>query len=186
MDLTWFDKFIATPGRMAPLEGGFLYALALAAARWTSAGHMVELGAYRGRSACAIGEACRQTGQKLTCVDNWSQTDKTTGSSRADFERHVADAGLTETVDIVEGDSAEVGKKWTREALSMVFIDAAHDYASVKADFEAWFPHVQRSGIIAFHDSGATGVSRLLEEITKRPDLIWVGKAGSVTALQRK
>lgn len=32
------------------------------------------------------------------------------------------------------------------------FIDAAHDYASVSADFNAWEPQVRSGGMIGFHD----------------------------------
>jgi hypothetical protein len=37
--------------------------------------------------------------------------------------------------------------------VSLIFIDGAHDYESVKADFEAWFSKVMEGGIVAFHDT---------------------------------
>ena len=37
-------------------------------------------------------------------------------------------------------------------SLDFVFIDAAHDYESVKKDINAWFPKIKKGGVIAGHD----------------------------------
>ena len=39
------------------------------------------------------------------------------------------------------------------EPVELVFIDGAHEYRQVKADFEAWFPKVIDGGTMAFHDT---------------------------------
>ena len=40
----------------------------------------------------------------------------------------------------------------TRPIADLVYIDAAHDYLSVYADIEAWWPVVKQGGILAGHD----------------------------------
>lgn len=52
-------------------------------------------------------------------------------------------------------DSAEAGKQWEGGNVDLLIVDATHDYESVKADIEAWQPHV--NGFIFVHDYDAQG-----------------------------
>lgn len=47
----------------------------------------------------------------------------------------------------------------------MVFIDASHDYDSVKADLQAWIPVVYAGGILCGHDRQWDGVARAIDEL---------------------
>lgn len=185
MNQTWYDIFLATPGRMSPWEGAFIHALALAAARTTSSGMMAELGTYMGRSACAIGAAAKLVGMQLTCVDNWSQTDKTLDGSRETWTKHIKDAGLLDVVTLIEGDTVAVGKEY-KEALSFLLIDAAHDEASVRADLQAWWPHIQHNGVLAFHDAGCLGVKPVVDELEKSYPVTFIGAVGALRAYQKR
>ena len=52
-------------------------------------------------------------------------------------------------------------------SLDFIFIDADHDYKSVKEDIDAWTPKVKYNGIIAGHDYDPTGgfdVWRVVDE----------------------
>ena len=49
----------------------------------------------------------------------------------------------------------------------MVYIDADHSYEAVKADIDAWMPHVRDGGILAGHDYGGKmfpGVTRAVQQ----------------------
>jgi hypothetical protein len=54
------------------------------------------------------------------------------------------------------------------EFFDFVFIDACHDYGSVKDDIMAWLPKIKRGGYICGHDynnSLYSGVKRAVDEI---------------------
>lgn len=63
----------------------------------------------------------------------------------------------------------------------LVFIDAAHDYESVKADIRRWYPLVRAGGVLAGHDFNHKwpGVQRAVAEsfdlmqIGVGPDSVW-------------
>jgi predicted O-methyltransferase YrrM len=81
----------------------------------------------------------------------------------------------------------------------LIFIDARHDYASVREDFEKWAPRLAPEGIMAFHDSrisesrqdltDETGPVRLVNEILRGVHGIgWelTAAADSLTAIRRR
>jgi len=50
----------------------------------------------------------------------------------------------------------------------LVFIDASHDYESVKSDIAAWWPHVKAGGILCGHDYNTHGgVQQSVDEFGK-------------------
>jgi hypothetical protein len=59
------------------------------------------------------------------------------------------------------------------ESFDFIYIDAAHDYESVKADIMAWLPKVKKGGYICGHDYGVfDGVKKSVDEIFReRVDL---------------
>lgn len=72
------------------------------------------------------------------------------------FTKNIADAGLTETVTPVVKESVAFAREMN-EPVELVFIDGAHDFASVEQDFRAWFPKVVDGGWMAFHDTYCGG-----------------------------
>ena len=63
-------------------------------------------------------------------------------------------------------------------SLDFVFIDAAHDYESVKQDIKAWLPKVKKGGVIAGDDFStwpdvAKAVNEIFPEAVKE-DIYWL------------
>lgn len=69
--------------------------------------------------------------------------------------------------------SLEASKIWPDYTFDFVYIDALHDYESVKADINAWFHKVKRGGILAGHDysSDWPGVMQAVNELVEEFNL---------------
>lgn len=82
---------------------------------------------------------------QLTVVDTWE-------GKFADGEP-IARGRLKDRADIRKASSVNAATYGFDDGcLDFVYIDAAHDYKSVKADLEAWWPKVKRGGMLGGHD----------------------------------
>lgn len=62
------------------------------------------------------------------------------------------------------------------ETFDFVYIDARHDYRSVNADLNAWYPKVKEGGIIAGHDYKNSFVRNNLVEVQRAVDNFFLQK----------
>lgn len=62
----------------------------------------------------------------------------------------IADAGLSEFVQFVDEDSAQV--KLGGDPIDLLLIDGDHTYAGLKADVARFVPHVRSGGYVVLHD----------------------------------
>jgi hypothetical protein len=82
----------------------------------------------------------------------------------AEFTENIGRAGIADLVVPLVTTSAEAARDFDRP-VELLFIDGAHDYASVALDFDLWFPKLVEGGAIAFHDTVAwEGPRRLVAE----------------------
>src|SRR6202171_1847861 len=133
----------------------------------------VEVGSWAGLSASIISEYSAY----LVCIDDWlgNQEDSSWasgGDPEAAFQTFCRNMSgrLLKYVFPCRGDSLLWASIWTIP-IDFLYIDASHDYESVKADIEAGHPHVKPGGVIAGHDYGAhmgdpefPGVCRAVDE----------------------
>lgn len=116
----------------------------------------VELGTWRGASAIALARLVRQWGGEVYCVDTW-MGDVNGGTAPGipkmltECAGNIAAAGVAGTVRLIPALTTEAAK-WWRQPIDFLYIDADHQYASVKADLAAWAPHVRPGGLIAGDD----------------------------------
>lgn len=137
-------------GWMSPTELEWLRATA------ATMGSVVEVGSLHGRSAFALLTGC--TGP-VYCVDPW---DDERGHSYPSF---MSNCGHFPNVVPVQAYSP-AAVEFVPGDVDMVFIDGAHDYASVVADLQAWLPKTKR--LICGHDYYDTdqwAVKRAVDEM---------------------
>jgi hypothetical protein len=80
-------------------------------------------------------------------------------------------------------ESVKAANLFTDNSITFCMLDAAHDYDSLKADIEAWFPKVRSGGVIAGDDyeSNWPGVDKAVNEffadsrsnLTKMASRVW-------------
>lgn len=77
----------------------------------------------------------------------------------------------------IKGLSNKMADKFDDEYFDFVFIDADHEYESVKADIVAWLPKVKKGGIISGHDYCASqqGVIKAVNECFRRGRKFFTG-----------
>lgn len=143
---------------------------------------IVEVGSYRGRSACYLAAGAQAgCGAHVFAIDAWNLPGNPAGkhsfdTARRAFDRQVEFAGLREQITPVTGFSVDVAKAWTG-AVGLLFIDGSHVYEDVRADLVAWRPHLHENAIVAFDDYKTPrnpGVTRFVDELIaagNRPDL---------------
>lgn len=71
-------------------------------------------------------------------------------------QTHLQMAGLESHIMYLVSDSSTVGRDWQGD-VDFLIIDGDHSYNGVKADLDAWLPHVAHHGTVFIHDYDATG-----------------------------
>jgi hypothetical protein len=112
----------------------------------------VEVGVYEGEFSSQILRGCDV--EVLHSVDPWAGT----GMRREYDAREVyatAKSTLREFGDrsnIIRKTSEDAAGMFADKSIDFCYIDAAHDYESIKRDIELWLPKVRHCGILAGHD----------------------------------
>jgi len=130
--------------------------------------------------------------EKLYLIDIWERVPFIDGC--ASFEQSWHDTNYEQVkkifgdkpnVVLLKGFSYQMAAHIPDESLSLCYIDAAHDYNSVKADIESFYPKVVKGGIIAFHDFGNEnyGVNRAVQEFTRNEGLYLLPEDGDIVNL---
>jgi hypothetical protein len=129
----------------------------------------VEVGTYLGRSLCSLGEVVERSGKRIdvigvdTCRGSGPEglrgkdyhagaVAEGDGSFAGALHKNVVDCGFGETITLIISDSINAARLFNDASLEWVHLDARHDYASVKADIEAWLPKVKAGGWLSGDD----------------------------------
>lgn len=159
-------------GLIHPREGLLLYVLARRAAR---IGNIVEIGAYKGRSTWYLVQGLKDAGSQYKVISIDPHVDPT---QRDAYFETLARHELGDWVEPRVGFSHEVATTFSDTPVGMLWIDGDHSYASVRKDFDDWFPRLAFGGWYAMHDTVNAwyGPTRLARELLgHRSDLTDVG-----------
>jgi predicted O-methyltransferase YrrM len=110
---------------------------------------VVELGVDYGLSLI---ELARHSKGVTVGVD-WFEGDAQTGHRNAEeiARKNVIESGFD--IKIVKQKFDDAKALFEDEVIDILHIDGAHDYESVKHDFETWLPKVRSGGVILLHDT---------------------------------
>ena len=93
-------------------------------------------------------------------VDRWCHVDGYDDVMNGDDAEHeqryqqamAVAAPYADRVTVLRMDSVEAAAKFPDKSLSFVYLDGDHSFEGVRRDLAAWWPKVQRYGVIAGHD----------------------------------
>jgi len=136
---------------------------------------IVEIGAYKGRSTCAL---AANTQGMVYSVDIWSEC----GTDGWYFDVWRESTSQYENVKPINRASIWAARESVVRGLKydFIFIDAAHDQYNVRQDINAWRPLLAEGGVFAGHDYGFAGwpdVKMIVDELipgVQVIDTIWV------------
>lgn len=140
---------------------------------------VVEIGSWKGRSTAWLAFAIKDSGKgKVIAVDTWEGSinegihkkmlaDYSENQLFNEFKSNMSNLNLLDYIQPIKMDSIGASKL-VHEEIGLLFIDAAHDYISVRKDFEFWAPKVKVGGFIVFDDVPSwPGPTRLVSELPR-------------------
>jgi len=140
--------------------------------------HFVEVGTWKGTSAAFMIVEIINSGKniKFDCVDTWRGSEEHLRPGPHYEPLAVNDKlyeHFLENMKPAEGKftpvrfpSVEAANLYQDNSLDFVFLDAAHDYDSIKSDIIAWIPKVKTNGWIGGHDyTWNEGIRRACQEL---------------------
>lgn len=131
---------------------------------------IAEIGAWQGRSTVALAD----TPGTVCAIDTWA------GSSehQAELAQHPPDwlwrrfrANTKAYPNILPLRAPSLEAAKLPQTYDMIFIDASHEYAEVKADIEAWSRRLEPGGLFCGHDLDWPDVYRAVTELL--PEAAW-------------
>lgn len=153
------ERALQIEGLTKQSELELLYGLA---ASMPSEAIVVEVGSFRGRSTLAIAAGLDQVDRPtLVAVDTFAGDPEWEEIAAVDRARQLFDANTAGIgfLQAIQDTSVRAAARIADSSVDWVFIDALHDYASVRDDIRAWAPKVKPGGLISGHDYGRAGVT---------------------------
>ena len=159
------EKFDSIKGFLELDEGIALYE---EVKRVSENNFCVEIGSYCGKSACFIGQACKEKKSLLITIDHHEGSEEQQ-LGELYFDPEVYDEKLKKinTLPLLEENLAKfnlenVVKPLVMDSISaakivennadLMFIDGSHTFESAETDYELWKNKIKKGGTLAIHD----------------------------------
>ena len=111
---------------------------------------IVEIGSFQGKSTICL--ALGTKGKVYAIDPHTGSKEHGQVNTLSQFKENIFKAGMAKKIiPLVMVSRLAVNK--INQPIDLLFIDGAHDYKSVKQDFDDWFPKVVNGGTVAFHDT---------------------------------
>jgi hypothetical protein len=148
-------------------------------------GTLVEVGCWHGKSLVYLLQKAKEAGRGINVVgvDNFggSVGDDSQAATLAAYDveavcRRNADA-VGYPYRLLAEPSVTAAARFADASLDFVFLDASHDYESVRDDLAAWLRKVKPTGVVAGHDFDLPGVRRAVLERIPEAELELPGRS---------
>jgi predicted O-methyltransferase YrrM len=138
--------------------------------------HVLEIGTYRGGTLFVFSRLAESDATVISVDYHFTLLGRLCRIAQVPFFRKFVRRGqnlfLLRRNSHLPATLEEIQKILKGQKLDLLFIDADHSYAGVRADFEMYSPLVRSGGLVAFHDivtkDPAIEVPRLWQEIKQR------------------
>lgn len=135
---------------------------------------VLEVGTWLGGTAIPMADA----GATVWCIDTWKGTEgdhtgdlaKEAGSPGAiyhEFLKRIGDRYCKSIFPKIATSREAASWGWPNK-FDIIFLDADHSYDAVKADIEAWLPHLAEDGIICGHDYNTQGFPGVKKSVLEK------------------
>lgn len=127
---------------------------------------MIEIGSAFGESARVFWDTGRF--EKIYCIDPWND------NKDREFNFDTRTSNIPEIIKIKEK-AENVTHLFPDHSIDFVYIDACHDYDSVKKDIVNYLPKIKKQGFVGGHDYSHSflGVIKAVFEYFTFPDYVF-------------
>lgn len=139
---------------------------------------MIEIGSYMGESTMMLA-SCKLF-KKIYAIDPHHGTEKFNELFGYDWELVKKEFKINtryfDNITLISDFSYNVIDMFENESIDFIYIDADHEYDSVKRDIELYLPKLKKDGIIGGHDysnDAWEGVFHAVNDILGKPDYIF-------------
>jgi hypothetical protein len=124
----------------------------------------VELGSWKGHSVAFLANELKKLDRRavIFAVDLWDKLPKTSDFWEKYpeqmpiiydiYSHNLSRMGVRDMVNDIRRPTAEAAAFFDDGTVDFIFVDAAHDEASVSKDIRAWWPKLRMGGVMSGHD----------------------------------